>query len=137
VHTTVYRQNIDHLCVARRATTVQSGTTELRKQNVEQKLPSALARVRAGPLTTPTTPDKAMILTLRHHCCLLTDRAPRLKAYACPASVSVLSTSKSKRSPLCKIESMFWTMISLLSISQAHSILVRRAGSGKPVRPPA
>lgn len=63
----------------------------------------------------PTTPVNAMILTFRHHCCLLTDRAPRLKAYAWPANVSVLSTRRSSRSPRCRIESMFCTMISFLS----------------------
>lgn len=77
-------------------------------------------------LTTPTTPVKAVILTFFHHCCLLTVLAPLLKAYACPANVSVLSTSRSSLSPRCRIESIFCTMISFLHNPQLTTAYLNR-----------
>ena len=63
-------------------------------------------------LTTATTALKAKIRVFFHHICLLTVLAPRLKAVAWLAMLSVLSTSNSMRSPRLRICSTFWTMMS-------------------------
>jgi len=103
-----YRENL-------RSAVGQWQATELGNEYVEYDLSSAHTQHHwRKRLTTPTTPVNIIILTFFHHCCLLTFLAPLLKAYACPASVSVLSTNKSSRSPRWRMESMFWTMISLL-----------------------
>lgn len=110
-------QSKDHPCRLL-ASAMQASAAELSDQQIQDQL---LVSLKSSPhvvkLTRPTTPVKAMIRTFLHHCCLRTDLAPRRKAYACPASVSVLSTSRSRRSPRCRIESIFWTMMSLLRVS--------------------
>ena len=64
-------------------------------------------------LTRATITHSANTFLSFHHICLLTLRAPLLNAVACPAIASVLSTSNSILSPLLRICSTFWTMISL------------------------
>lgn len=64
-------------------------------------------------LTSATITKRPTVFLFLHHIWRRMLRAPLLNAVACPAITSVLSTSNSIRSPLLRICSTFWTIMSL------------------------
>ncbi len=77
-------------------------------------------------LTRATTMLSARIRVFFHHMLRRTVLAPLLKAVAWLAIVSVLSTKSSIRSPLDRICSTFWTM---MSFTCASSVCARESSS--------
>jgi hypothetical protein len=79
--------------------------------------------------TTPTAMLRIRILWFLQNCCLLTVLAPLLKAHACPAIVSVLSTNNSILSPLERICSTLCTIISF-TCAKLCCALASESGGG-------
>ena len=91
----------------------QNCASRIHNKTLKQMSTSTLRGWEKSLFTKPTRTDRPNTFLSFHHICLRTVRAPLLKAVACPAMTSVLSTSNSILSPLLKICSTFCTMIFL------------------------
>ena len=89
---------------------VQGGSTTKSQKPMSKNI---LRGREKNLFTKPAKTDRPSTFLFFHHICLRTVRAPLLKAVACPAMTSVLSTSNSILSPLLKICSTLCTITSL------------------------
>jgi hypothetical protein len=74
-------------------------------------------KLEGGPLTKQTRTLSPIIFLSLHHILRLSTLAPRRKAVAWLAMLSVLSTRSSMRSPRERMDSTFWTMMDLTALS--------------------
>lgn len=99
-----------------RVAMIQAWPADLRDEEIYEELTRTFGdqtdHYQQNPLTKPTRIDRPSVFLSFHHICLLTVRAPLRKAVAWPAMTSVLSTNRSILSPLLRICSTFWTMMS-------------------------